>query len=349
MPKPIVLIIHGMGTHTPGNTPKEFTAGINETAKHLGLENFNFSDQVELIEFNYSTFLDEIRLRDAQHASAIINHLGVLKGKGLGESVVTELTEFFAKADEDKFFNTHWLDVVYYGLMNWGEKIRVDLAKTINDLYVKKLATGQEVHIVAHSLGTAVLHDTLAKLYRKDPDLRSHAPQLDVDSFQVDSIFMFANVSRLLNLLNDIADPNKSVVMSGPGGCTRLFYNLFNEFDPFTWFKRFKRPVEDGQHARIKTVRTVNTHDLTEYAAAPPSTYLLLNTLLNKTISSSAYNTAVEKHGETTINATYEDLVKSVADLKAQPSAVGKIKSLEQLIDNVHEFAKRMEKMADSN
>ena len=113
MNKPIVLVIHGMGTHEPGNLKKQIAEGLNEAAENFGLSDFDFTEKVEFFQFNYSTFLDEIRQRDADQASSIAEHLTLLQGHGLGENIVTKLTEFFADFDEDDMLYTHWMDIVY--------------------------------------------------------------------------------------------------------------------------------------------------------------------------------------------------------------------------------------------
>lgn len=238
MNKPMVLVIHGMGTHKPGETKKIIAEGLNQAANNFGLADFDINDKVEFFQFNYSDFLDEIRLKDAEKAGDIIKHISLLQGRGLGEKTAGKLIELFADFDEEQMFYTHWMDVIYYGMMFWGEKIRVDLAKNINDRMIERGLGNRDLHIIAHSLGTAVLHDTLAKLFRKDTDITSAVPQLDTDRFQIDSLWMVANVSRLLNILNDIADPNHSIVNSDGGGCTDLLFNVRNEFDPFTWIKK---------------------------------------------------------------------------------------------------------------
>lgn len=316
MNKPMVLVIHGMGTHKPGETKQLVIDGLNNAAKNFNMQNFDIEEKVEFFQFNYSNFLDEIRLKDAEHASQIKTHIDLLKGHGLGEKVATELTNAFAGFGEDKMFNTHWLDVIYYGLNYWGEKIRVDLAKQLNDLMIERTLRNRPLHIIAHSLGSAVLHDTLAKIYRNDVDIHSNVPQLDTNRFKIESTWMVANVSRLLNLLNDIADPNHSIVNSDPSGCTKYLYNVRNEFDPFTWIKKYDRPIEHGKHIDISTVRKINTHDLQEYMEAPETAWYFFARALGIEVSTNDYNAGVVKHKQTSINAQYSALKAAFNDVK---------------------------------
>jgi hypothetical protein len=343
MNKPIILVIHGMGTHMPGDLKKDIAEGLNEAAKNFGLSDFDINDKVEFFQFNYSTFLDEIRQRDADHASSIAEHLALLKAHGLGENIVTKLTEFFADFDEDDMLYTHWMDVIYYGLMFWGEKIRVDFAKKINDVMIEANRGARDVHIIAHSLGTAVAHDTLAKLFRKDVDITSKVPGLDIDKFKIKSLWTVANVSRLLNLLNDIADPNKSIVNATDDGCCDYLINVRNYFDPFTWPKQYNRNEGDYQLLEVETVRYWNTHDIKEYMAAPPVAEFLFSYILGIQITDSQWSNGVTEHAKTSVNKPAGDLKAAFQDLKNKPDTDDKIEALEQMFAAAKEFKDRME------
>ncbi|WP_293745858.1 hypothetical protein [uncultured Paraglaciecola sp.] len=348
MNKPMVLVIHGIGTHKPGETKKAIADGLNQAAKNFGLSDFDVNDKVEFFQFNYSDFLDEIRLKDAKKAGELVDHLSLLKGRGLGEKAASELVEFFSEADEDKFFNTHWLDVIYYGLMFWGENIRVDLAKKINDLMIEREQGNRKLHIVAHSLGTAVLHDTLAKLFRKDTDITSKVPHLDVDRFKIDSIWTVANVSRLVNLLNDIADPNESIVSCDSDGCTSEFYNIKNEFDPFTWFKEYKRPInQSGRHITVKTVREIDTHDLKEYMEAPIVAEAFLSNVLNISVTDEQYAQGTTKHASTSINYSYKQLKATFDNLHQQNEPMDKFKAILAIVEAADSFQEKITDMMD--
>ena len=347
MNKPMVLVIHGMGTHQPGETKKMVIDGLNNAAKNFNLENFDINDKVEFFQFNYSSFLDEIRLKDAAYANEITAHLSFLQGKNLGEKAVTDLTEFFADFDEDKMFYTHWMDVIYYGLMYWGEKIRVDLAKQLNDLMIERKLNNRPLHIVSHSLGTAVLHDTLAKIYRNDVDLYTSVPQLDANRFKIQSIWTVANVSRMLNLLNDIADPNHSIVNSDDSGCAEYFYNVRNEFDPFTWIKQYDREITNGELIEIKTVRKLNTHDLQEYMEAPDTAWYFFQRVLGINVPTPNYTQALNKHAETSINADYDAIKLALNNIKQSASGdvTDRIQAIKDLVTAVKDTKTKLSQL----
>jgi hypothetical protein len=349
MNKPIVLVIHGMGSHEPGNLKKQINEGLNEAARNFGLDDFDFNEKVEFFQFNYSTFLDEIRQRDADHASSIAQHLTLLQGRGLGENIVTRLTEFFADFDEDDMLYTHWMDVVYYGLMFWGEKIRVDFAKKINDVMIEANRGNRDVHIIAHSLGTAVAHDTLAKLFRKDVDITSEVPGLDIAKFRISSLWTVANVSRLLNLLNDIADPNKSIVNATDEGCCDYLVNVRNILDPFTWVKQYNREAGNYQLLEVETVRSKNTHDIGEYMAAPPVAASVFAYVLGIELTGDQWEAGVSKHAETSFNKPIAELKAVFEDIQSQPDSDDKIEALEQMFTAAKVFRDRMETLVEED
>lgn len=242
---------------------------------------------------------------------------------------------------------THWMDVVYYGLMFWGEKIRVDFAKKINDVMIEANRGNRDVHIIAHSLGTAVAHDTLVKLFRKDVDITSEVPGLDIAKFRIKSLWTVANVSRLLNLLNDIADPNKSIVNASDDGCCDYLVNVRNILDPFTWAKQYNRDEGNYQLLEVDTVRYWNTHDIKEYMATPPVSSYIFSYILGIALSDSQWETGVNKHAETSVNKPLEDLKVAFGDLRNQPDTDDKIEALEQMFTASKEFKERMETITE--
>jgi hypothetical protein len=347
MNKPIILVIHGMGTYEPGDFKQDIAGGLNEAAKNFGLSNFDINDKVEFFQFNYSAILDEIRQRDAEHASSIADHLALLKGRGLGENIVTKLTGFFEDFNKDDMLYTHWMDVIYYGLMFWGEKIRVDFAKRINDVMIEANKSNRDVHIIAHSLGTAVVHDTLAKLFRKDVDIISKVPGLDIAKFKIKSLWTVANVSRLLNLLNDIADPNKSIVNAMDDGCCDYLVNVRNAFDPFTWIKQYNRSDGNSKLLEVETVRYWNTHDIKEYVATPLVSSYIFNSILGIVLSKDKWENGIKEHKKTSLNKSIDDLNTAFQDLKSQPDKDDKIEALEQMFTVAKEFKDRMKKIIE--
>lgn len=368
MPTPIVLVIHGMGTHhqlekstteaqventeeTEGltSTQKEVVSGINETAKLLGLENFKFEDEVVLKEFNYSEYLHDVLMKDKQKAEAIKANIGSLTSFGMLPNLASDLIDELADISNDKFFFTHWMDVIYYSLTIHGEVIRNQLAQMINTL-LQEAEVGQEIHIIAHSLGTAVLYDTLFKWLKKDANYSADNPELDVDNFKIESIYMFANVSGMVNLLNDIGDPERSVVNSGPGGCAEKFYNIYNEFDPFTWIKRWDGEIiGNGSDKRITTVRKLNTHDLQEYVSSPSACRWMLTNIVKRYVELDALLDAKKQFEAHPDNLTQdlEEIEAAFRAVRKPDGNLNKVQALKELFKAVHNAFKTAKRLKE--
>ena len=149
-------------------------------------------------------------------------------------------------------------------------------------------------------------------------------------------------MSRLLNLLNDIADPNKSIVNATDDGCCDYLVNVRNIFDPFTWTKQYNRDEGNYQLLEVDTVRYWNTHDIKEYMATPPVSSYIFSYILGVELSDSHWKTGVNKHAETAVNKPIEELKAAFEDLQNQPDTDDKIEALEQMFTAAKKFKERM-------
>ncbi|PSW10265.1 hypothetical protein C9J01_18815 [Photobacterium rosenbergii] len=347
----IILVVHGMGTHPEGATRQRFIEGFNEGLGFFGIEDWNLEKVAEIREFNYSEFIDDQQKNDAEYAKSLANVKTMLKGRGFTEKFAKSMIDEFGKfEDKDQFFYSSWLDVIYYSLLLQGVYIRVQLAKTIAQT-LKDANVNQKVHIVAHSLGTAVVHDTLAQLFVKD-SLASYdhrITKIDTARTKIDSVWMVANVSRLVNLLNGIADPNHSIVHSDSGGCTKYFFNVAHELDPFTWFKEYKRSImrSRGSHINTSVIHQVNTHDLKEYVRDPlfiqPFMFLLKGVVLTR-------ENLVEARKLHKQNSVQDDLheIKAQAQvIKDVGGVIDGVQSVYTAVKSSHEFYERVRGMIE--
>ena len=274
MEKPLVLLIHGMGTHEPGAITDEFKKGLAESANFLGIQNFNASDEFDFDEFNYSEFLDDWRAQHANHAQAITDAMLA------GPSFLNRIVSFQAKLANDEFLYTHWLDVFVYCVL---DTVRVEITAQLMTKLITILKAAKddndnprEVIFVAHSLGTALLHDTLDLLYASNTEADT-GKTLRYANYPIDGLWMVANVSQLTHILTGLRNPKHSIVRDNSlkhEGIANSYYPVFNEFDPFTLFKRYKVEPIFGDLINTKDFRTlatgaVNPHDFVEYLADP--------------------------------------------------------------------------------
>ncbi len=310
MANKVVLLVHGMGTHKKGEIIKNFKSGLGDRAKSFGLDSSTLLKKVDYKEYNFSEKFDAIRKQFAENAQARAKGFKYLGTQGFAESLVTQLTNFEAKFGKDQFFYTHWLDVVLYGTMYFGEKLRVEFITEFDKL--RKKYGHANIHIVCHSLGTALVHDALAKYYRLHPDPFDDIPDVKAGDFNIASLWTFANVSRLVNLLNDLTDPYQSTVKTGDEGCTMQFFNVRHRYDPFTWFKTYKKTMPDGSNYTFKTIRKVNTHDFYEYITEPTVASSLLSVIYDAAVSDQHFEEGKVDYNKKTLSTQVKDLKDTV-------------------------------------
>lgn len=279
--KPLVILIHGMGSHKPGAMTSTFVLAVNETLqKFPGWEEKSVEDELKIVEINYSNFFDEMREKMAERAKPVEERLAsisALQGRVL-HSLAATLTRFEGKFDSNHMFYTHWLDVIFYTTL-LGAKLRADVALKLAQ-HISDHTSDTQIHVVAHSLGTAVIHDTLAQLMRGDFVANDQIGDLDPETHKLNTLWTVANVSRILFAATGISDPYHSIVKPGDEGCTGRMFNVRHMADPFTrpwqfdpqndgaWINR-----EDYEEAygliEIDAVTQYNTHDFGGYFRNP--------------------------------------------------------------------------------
>jgi hypothetical protein len=323
--KQAILLVHGMGKNSPpkdgqpGSFGQEFitttTTLLQSFAAH---KSETIADYLDIYEFNYDAWFDKMRTEMADRAKPMADRLsaiGGLHGIDFGSELVTRLTAWEAQFDGDDFFHTHWLDVIFYGTL-LGAKVRVDAARHVDQLV--QAYQRENVHIIAHSLGTAVIHDTLHLLYRPEADPKDEIADLSPTNERLASIWMFANVSRLVNTVTRLADTLSSVVKPGGDGCTDYFYNIRHKLDPFTMLARFD-PQNNGtwipgnifatRYTPLVTelIVEVNTHSFPRYLQDPKVVWEFLPNLLGEDFEGTKveFDAYAEKYAKGSLDGAY--------------------------------------------
>ncbi len=299
MAKPIVVLVHGMGNHTPpklssherGSFGKECIDTFNTAFQmYPSLQSSRIEDSVNFVEIHYNHLFDTFRKEMAENGQKFEQ---LLKGAGaatpLGSipGLVQAVIGFEASLDSDDVIFTHWLDVILYKLY-FGEVVRIHVARKLGDIIAKNSTS--EIHILSHSLGTAVTHDTLSKIYNNDYADDDEIADLSPITHKLASVWQVANVSRLANSILKISDPYKSLVKPGAQGVTSTMMNIHHKLDPFTLIKKFARPdsgkwipknIYRSSYMDIETrdITQANTHSVTQYLHDPAVHLYLFNRL----------------------------------------------------------------------
>ena len=289
MAKPLILIVHGMGTHSRASVLKEFKNGIKMALSLY--EDYTLSDlesAVKLEPVIYSDLIDKHRDGLKNNAAPLAEVLGGIGGElSLVSEAAGIVNEIDAGVGGDHFFYTHWLDVILYRYTMLNEPIQAKLAEAVGKGLTTRGRSSKDIHIVAHSLGTAVSHDALAKIYGTtafdDPNL----PRLDPGVSPIGSLHQVANVSRLLQ---SFVRARSSIVRPGSKGCLGRFNEYRHKLDPFTVPRPFD-PTNNGQWisaanfediyklAIASEVIEANTHGLAHYLANPKFHVSLLKSI----------------------------------------------------------------------
>lgn len=335
--KQAILLVHGMGTHTgptdqtSGSFHKEFVDATTESLQCYANHNSDkLENHIDIHEFNYDDWLNKMRTEMADNAKSMKDRLAAVSaayGASVPLDLVGRLNGFENDFGEDSFFYTHWLDVIFYGTM-LGAKIRVDAGLKVAEL-VQDYGAGN-VHVVAHSLGTAVMHDTLHLLYRPAYDPNDAIPDLHLTNHKLGSVWMIANVSRLVNCVTRITDPLSSVVRPGDNGCANAFFNVRHELDPFTWLARFNPPnngswiSEDLYNSAYNNIVTNlvvdgNTHSFTQYLQDPKVAECLFYQLLPEfKVDLQEMDKVSAEYSKKSINGAYASLEDSLRNIEVK-------------------------------
>lgn len=350
-PKPVILLIHGMGTHTDVSIKDEFKVGLEKCMEFFGQDNFDVNDSFTLKTFNYSEYWDTKRTAFAQHLNGDIK-----ASLSLTPNLIQKILNVTAEFDGDDFLYTHVLDVLFYltdtlrghQLSKLHKAIGDEIEANVDDL------NGTPLIVVAHSLGTAFIHDCLTQLYTS---------RLDPLVFGLDQLWSIATVSRLTQMITDMADPMNSIVTdhsATKAGVCKTFYPVFNEFDPFCWFKRYDRKPNEGLLINTKHVRDlhavygesdslrINPHDLREYFADPSvgGRFLATNDIIDITLND--LTEAQAKYRQTTITGSISDRYKVIEDeLTALGETAGGVNGMKKKVEILIRVYKLIDEMRD--
>ncbi|XOV90656.1 MAG: hypothetical protein ACFHX7_12410 [Pseudomonadota bacterium] len=361
--KPLIILVHGMGVYPkpgPGveGFTHEFISAANKTLNSFtGFKSKKIEKLAQVEEINYDSFFNKVRTDIADRAGTITDALTGVSGidaVGSLPAIAFKLAALEQKFKDDDFFYTHVLDVVLYASI-LGGRVRTDVAEQFTRLIEKYPES--PITVVAHSLGTAVIHDTLAKLYTGDFDALGSVASLDRLTHRIRSLWMLANVSKLVNAVTGLLDPQKSAVKPTPEGCTSKMRTVRHKLDPFTWIETFD-PANDGgwisqdeYQVNFKSIVTsaitdFNTHSFAEYVKSPQVGPRLLSELfLDFRPSPDELNSYEENRIKATIPGAYEAMEEALHDIDVSKPAT--ITTFVETAMNFHKTVKAMQEELD--
>lgn len=294
-----VVLVHGMGTASGDEFRDEFIKASEESLamykvptkwdKSTGVFSVNRDggvwEETRVVSFGYDWMFEDRREAIGNTSQSVADRLKTI---GLNDRPATSFVEAIEgigrNFGKDKFFNTHFGDVMMYAFTVVGEQVRVSLAEKLTGLMESDTPPGS-VHVVGHSLGTAVVHDTLSMLYASTKDRKK--PQLNLRTHKLGSVHLIANVSKILDFYVPVDD---SYLRPGAGGCTRFYYQYNHSLDPFTKVSPFEPDANDGwvdpltyqlQYIDVSTndITGGNPHGIGHYIRDPKNSEILFNAI----------------------------------------------------------------------
>ncbi|MFN3835298.1 MAG: hypothetical protein ACK4NO_05300 [Glycocaulis sp.] len=258
MGKHIVFLVHGMGTYVRQNG--ELNNSWHEYAKacmkacYEQYEEFTgastFEEAYEIVEINYDTIFNSV-LRDWRDLAEEINAFAP-------NDAIRFLSDVFERGGsvEDNFLWTHFGDVLFY---RFAPTVRHYVQVAVADQIARKLRAEQAASnrqfwqsrqwsIVAHSLGTRVVHDTLS-------NVAAHMVRMNADGNwpEPSVVAMISNVSRVIELrANGL--PSAYAANLRPGVNCFHYLSVCHRFDPFTVLDPF-RPGGSSQWRNLRSRR----------------------------------------------------------------------------------------------
>lgn len=333
----ILVVTHGMGVHTEASTKETVVKAANiALQRYPTYRSAKFENFVEVKAIGYDDIFEAERIRITQSNKPVSEYFR--SAANLPSLFIENIVGLEQDIGEDNFYTTHALDVLLYAALH-GERVRL---RTLEKLCGFMESKGDAAfHVMGHSLGTAVMHDTLHKAYTGGitDEKANKNYKLDTITHKLDSLWMVANVSRLLYALNPIRttnDPKDTVVKpgTGPECCAFHMYNVRHILDPFTKYFSFSpHPGEGWLHpddyddfyhylVTRKIGESVNPHDLAGYLMDPLVSYPFLKRVMPPG----------------TFNPTKEEVIEAHKNVRNLVSELQKITNYVENISPIQDF-----------
>lgn len=233
--KPVLFLVHGMGNHTEASFKSEVVTSLNAALSYYpNPDTTNIESAFDIVVFSYNDIFEN-------YLEKLKNEFGdiITAATSMPElAAINDVVDFkndLRSINEKVLFTTHWLDVVLYRFTLLGEAIRARFTSQLSQLIRSRGSSN--VHIIAHSLGTAVTLDALSILYDKNLLIDPTDGKLNPIVNRLGSVTYLANVAKILE---DIVPVDQTVVNPSDTGCSNRVFNVNHQLDPFTKVRPYK-------------------------------------------------------------------------------------------------------------
>lgn len=321
-----LIVVHGMGQHTADSFRDEVLDACRQAGGlYDSLRGEDVAGRFDIVPVGYNDIFDEFRAELAERAQPLAERMAAIAGTlPIASGVAARINALESEITDESFFRTHWLDVLLYRFTILSERVRLRLAEALARTIAEHGSAN--VHVLGHSLGTAVVHDTLAKAYGPEqlvgPDGRQHS--LSPTTHRLGSVHMVANVSRVLQSFIDV---KASPVRPGERGCTAEFLEYRHRLDPVARVRPFD-PTDNGRWvshlvfrkaytlAELTSVTRANTHAIGHYLLNPKAHLPLFRLLFRFRPRKAETEAASERFFARTLRGHAERLEEAFEDFQ---------------------------------
>jgi hypothetical protein len=303
----LVFLVHGMGVHEDSWSTKYVEAIAAAYDQYPGLKGLPLKDLFRFVPISYDDIFRELVGNWSDAAELIA---GASKETGAPVSKLTDWLKGAEKIDGN-FKWTHAADVLLYrGFSLVRERVCVHVAAQLVKEINKQIKNEgiSRWSVIAHSLGTAVIHDTLARLWHPKANMPGGIA-FSTGNEQAHLIAMISNVSRVLETKPH--DVYESAAMPGRNaqagrGCN-YYLTARHLYDPFTIPSMFRPQMWPDEvtllakparyvYTEVDHIHDWNVHDFGHYLKHPRVHVPLLRRLTDETqISDTEYEEALHR------------------------------------------------------
>jgi hypothetical protein len=331
MARTVLFLVHGMGDHPEGwsAATRKLLEDSYVALADSSLASQAFDKRFEIVEITFDAELRALLAKWQEQGAAI----GAIDAAVTPDALAL-VAQALLSAGTQHFFWTHAADVLLYaGMRTVREQLKVTVARQITT----KLAAVEKAEgtlptwaVIAHSLGTIVVHDALHALWT------APGSGFNPKRTRAQLVMMIANVSKLLQGATPVL---ASTVMPGPAGSTVPdtdhsppwlrgcvhYLSVCHALDPFTVPGRFKPvlwPDLDAVEKKlydwveIDELKALNVHGLDHYLAHPEVHISMFRKLVGKRAVSAAQEKAALERYRATNPFSPADTVRIVQRLR---------------------------------
>lgn len=292
MAKHPVFLIHGMGTFAKptGEKPlgwaQAWVDALVQAAKQFSVFAQPGKGLLDRVRFIPLTYDDKIS--QYWEADPFKKQWGDNKALfAFLDADVRNVFQQYAESDQTSFFWTHWADVLIW---RFAPEIRRMLIASLIQSALEANANG-DCSILAHSLGTSVVHGVLAGMKKEKKGWR---PGTTVVRY----LGLVSCVAEVL--AHDEAPPYVPPLGKGlPDNFAEKLFHIHHRLDPFTWFKRYDAEKAGGLSLRIgeipKGLDLTTIHDFETAIAHPRAAYGILSGIVQNLSTDERFDMVAEE------------------------------------------------------